>query len=211
MRNHPRKTLLQTAIIKELKGNYSKDPFFDLIIKKPLEDRNFRVEEGLVYLKDQENELLCIPKLLINGRSAREVVISEAHSMLAHLGANKTLDYLREHVWWKDMVSDTKAFCETCNTCKRSKPSNQKPYGLLNPLKVPSYLWESIGIDFVGPLPESRNRDGVFDAITVVICLLTAMVHLIPSRINYNARQLAELMFEEIYKLHGLPKNIIYK
>lgn len=35
------------------------------------------------------------------------------------------------------------------------------------------------------------------------------MVHPIPSRTNYNARQLAELMFEEIYKLHGLPKNII--
>jgi transposase InsO family protein len=35
------------------------------------------------------------------------------------------------------------------------------------------------------------------------------MVHLIPSRINYNASQLAELMFEEVYKHHGLPKNII--
>ena len=35
------------------------------------------------------------------------------------------------------------------------------------------------------------------------------MVHLIPSRINYNALQLTELMFENIYKVHGLPKNII--
>ena len=35
------------------------------------------------------------------------------------------------------------------------------------------------------------------------------MVHLIPSQINYNATQLAELMFEHIYKVHGLPKNII--
>jgi len=122
-------------LIKELRGNYTKDPFFDLIIKKPSEFRNFRVEEGLVYLKDRENELLCVPKVLIKGRSAREIVISEAHSMLAHLGTNKTLDYLREQVWWKDIVSDTKAFCETCVTCKRSKPSNQKPYGLLNPLK----------------------------------------------------------------------------
>jgi hypothetical protein len=64
-------------------------------------------------------------------------------------------------------------------------------------------------MDFVGPLPESSNRDGTYDSITVIICLLTAMVHLIPSRINYNARQLAELMFEEVYKHHGLPKNII--
>jgi hypothetical protein len=35
------------------------------------------------------------------------------------------------------------------------------------------------------------------------------MVHLIPSRQDYKARQVAELMFEQIYKLHGVPKNII--
>ena len=35
------------------------------------------------------------------------------------------------------------------------------------------------------------------------------MVHLTPSRTNYNASQLAELMFEHVYKLHGLPRNII--
>jgi hypothetical protein len=35
------------------------------------------------------------------------------------------------------------------------------------------------------------------------------MVHLVPSRTTYNARQIAELMFEEVYKLHGLPKHII--
>jgi hypothetical protein len=64
-------------------------------------------------------------------------------------------------------------------------------------------------VDFVGPLPESKNRDGVFNSIAVVIDLLTGMVHLIPARINYTAHQMAELMFKEIYKLHGLPKSII--
>ena len=43
----------------------------------------------------------------------------------------------------------------------------------------------------------------------VVICLLTAMVHLAPSQINYNAQQVAELVFEHIYKLHRLLKHII--
>lgn len=65
--------------------------------------------------------------------------------MLVHLGATtKTLDYLCDHVWWKDMV-------------------------------------ESIGMDFVGPLLESGNRDGLFNSIMVIICLLTLMVHLVPS------------------------------
>ena len=129
--------------------------------------------------------------------------------MLAHLGTAKTLDYLQDHVWWKDMVADTKSYCEMCHTCKLSKPSNQKPYGLLNLLSLPSYPWESIGMDFISPLPESSNRDGIFDSITVTICLLTLMVHLVPSHTNYNAPQLAKLMFEHVYKLHGLPKNII--
>ena len=196
-------------LLTELRGKYELDSAFQPIIAKPKDFRNFEVNDQLIYLKTAERKVLCIPKIVIQGRSAREIVISEAHSMLAHLGASKTLDYLRDHVWWKDLVSDVRAFCETCHTCKISKPSNQKPYGLLNPLSVPSYPWESIGMDFVGPLPESGNRDGMFDSITVVICLLTSMVHLIPSRTNYNASQLAELMFEQVYKLHGLPKNII--
>ena len=129
--------------------------------------------------------------------------------MLAHLGASKTLNYLRDHVWWKNIVSDTQAFCETCSTCKHSKPNNQKPYGLLNPLTIPSEPWESIGMDFVGPLPTSNNCDGSFDSITVVICLLTAMVELLPSRINYRAQELAELMFNGVYKHHGLPRTIV--
>ena len=106
-------------------------------------------------------------------------------------------------------MADVKAFCETCHTCKTGKTGNQKPYRLLNPLSIPSYPWELIEVDFVGPLPESGNRDGVYDSIMVVICLLTSMVHLIPSRINYNASQLAKLMFEHMYKMHCLPKNII--
>ena len=107
------------------------------------------------------------------------------------------------------MVTDVKAFYETHHTCKMSKPRNQKLYGILNPLPVPSYPWESIGMDFVRPLPESGNRDRLFDLITVIICLLTSMVHLVPSRSNYNASQLAKLMFEHMYKLHRLPKAII--
>ena len=93
------------------------------------------------------------------------------------------------------MVSDTKAFCETCSTCKQCKLNNQKPYGLLNPLAVPTKPWESIGMDFVSPLPSSSNHDGIFDTITIVICLLTTMVELLPSCINYRAPELAELMF----------------
>ncbi|CAA7270581.1 unnamed protein product [Cyclocybe aegerita] len=193
----------------QLKSKYQDDSFFKNILENPSQFKNFLVENGLIYLRSDHRKLLCIPKVIINGRSTREIIITEAHSMLAHLGATKTLAYLKDHVWWKDMASETKTYCLSCVTCKLSKPSNQKPYGLLNPLPVPGTPWEAIGVDFVGPLPESKNHDSTFDCITVIICLFTGMVHLVPSRINYTSKQIAELMFEEVYKLHGLPKHII--
>jgi hypothetical protein len=196
-------------LLIEIKGHYQDDSTFKSILERPKDFRNFEVVDDLIYIKMNGRNLLCIPKLMIDGRQLYETIIAEAHSMLAHLGPNKTLNYLRDHVWWKDMVAHTKAFCETCITCKKSKPNNQKPYGLLNPLATPSEPWESIGVDFIGPLPLSSNRDGEFDSITVVICLLTAMTEIIPSRINYKAKDIAELMFENVYKHHGLPKTIV--
>jgi hypothetical protein len=196
-------------LLAVLKDKYGQDTFFKTILDKLKDYRNFEVDNGLVYVKLQDRKLLCIPKIIVDGRNVREIVIAEAHSLLAHLGVAKTLAYLRDHVWWKQMAADTVTYCSTCMTCRRSKPATQKPYGLLNPLEIPSYPWESIGVDFVGPLPESRNRDGTFNSITVVICLLTAMVHLIPSCEDYKAPQVAEMMFDHVYKHHGLPKSIV--
>lgn len=196
-------------LLNEVRRLYAKDSLFQPILNNPSEFRNFRVKDGLLYLLDSGKTLLCIPKGLVNGRSIREVIISEAHSILAHLGAAKTTQYLRDHVYWKDLVSNVKSFCESCDTCKRNKPDNQRPFGLLNPLQVSSYPWETIGVDFVGPLPESSNRDGTFDSITVIIDSLTSMVHLVPSRTDYTAKQVAELMFESVYKHHGLPRKIV--
>jgi len=90
-----------------------------------------------------------------------------------------------------------------------SKPSNQKSLGLLRTLEVPTYPWQAIGIDFVGPLPGSRNRHGEFDSICVIIDHLTSMVHLVPSRTTHKAKQVAEIIFDVVYKLHGLPERII--
>jgi len=62
---------------------------------------------------------------------------------------------------------------------------------------------------FIGLLPLSKDRNGAYDSITIVIDLLTGMVHLIPSCTNYTAQQVAELVFSEVYKHHGLSRAII--
>lgn len=59
------------------------------------------------------------------------------------------------------------------------------------------------------PLPLSKDRDGSYDSLVVIVDHLTGMVHLVPGRTTYKARDVAELVFSEVYKLHGMPRAIV--
>ncbi|KZT26150.1 hypothetical protein NEOLEDRAFT_1048312, partial [Neolentinus lepideus HHB14362 ss-1] len=83
-----------------LRNRYEEDQFFKLVTSQPDHYPNFLMRDGLIFLRDNENLLLCIPDIHIGSRKAREILISHAHSILAHLGAKKTLYYLKTVVWW---------------------------------------------------------------------------------------------------------------
>src|SRR6202790_423965 len=93
-------------IHNSIRGRYSEDSFFAKIVKDPITFRNFEVSNELVFLKDNERRVLCIPDVMIGARRLCEVLISHAHSILAHLGPQKTITYLRENVWWKGLNSN---------------------------------------------------------------------------------------------------------
>jgi len=42
-------------------------------------------------------------------------------------------------------------------TCQRVKVEQRKPGGLLQPLDIPHWKWESISMDFIDVLPRSRK------------------------------------------------------
>lgn len=192
-----------------IRGKYTDDPFFREITEKPSHFKDFQFEDGLLFMTAGNKRVLCIPNVRENERSVREIIITHAHSILAHLGAKKTLGYLKENVWWPKMIDDITSYCKSCSVCVTSKSSTQQPMGLLRTLEVPKRPWQAIGIDFVGPLPASKNRYGEFDQICVIIDHLTSMVHLVPTRTTYKAKDMAEVIFDVVYKQHGLPERII--
>ena len=75
------------------------------------------------------------------------------------------------------MSHDIELYCKMCSTCATSKDANSKPTGLLHSLPIPDRPWQSIGLDFMGPLPKSND----FDYLLVVIDQLTSQVHLVPT------------------------------
>ena len=103
------------------------------------------------------------------------------------------------------MAQDTETFCMSCGACTASKDTNSKPRGLLHNLPIPDRPWQSISMDFLGPLPKSNN----FDYLLVVIDRLMSQVHLVPTTTTVTAKGIAWIVLKEVVRLHGIPESIV--
>ena len=103
------------------------------------------------------------------------------------------------------MSHNIESFCKSCGICATSKDTNSKPTGLLHSLPIPDRPWQSIGLDFMGPLPKSYN----FDYLLVVIDRLTSQVHLVPTTMTVTTRGIMWLILKEVVRLHGIPESIV--
>src|SRR6202011_2358477 len=72
-------------------------------------------------------------------------------------------------------------------------------------LPIPTRPWQSIGMDFVGPFPESHGHDYMW----VIICQLTNEVHLTPISVRTKTTELAWFYVCDVVRLHGMPELIV--
>ena len=194
-------------IIPLVKAGYATDRTLSKVLAHPAEHHAFQMKDGLLWYSPagRSDAVLCIPRATSHGRRLTEIVLDEAHTALGHLGARRTSDYVRRWYWWPDIGKEIAKFCSSCPTCQTTKSSRQPPLGLLHSMPIPTRPWESIGMDFVGPFPESMG----FDYLWVVICRFTSLVHLIPTRTTVRASELAWLYLRDVVRLHGLASSIV--
>ncbi|KAI5887788.1 uncharacterized protein SCHCODRAFT_02475894, partial [Schizophyllum commune H4-8] len=54
------------------------------------------------------------------------------------------------------VYSNVHEFCDSCTVCEAAKGAYTAPSGETHSLPVPTKPWDSIGMDFLGPFPESQ-------------------------------------------------------
>jgi hypothetical protein len=148
---------------------------------------------------------ICVPEI----KELRETILNEEHDSAysIHPGSTKIYQDLKQRYWWYGMKKDVAAQVALCDTCQRVKAEYQRPAVLLQPLKVPEWKWEEIGMDFIVAL--LRTRDG-YDSIWVIVDRLTKVAHFIPVKTTYTGVKLAELYNSRIVCLHRVPKKIVF-
>jgi hypothetical protein len=138
-------------------------------------------------------------------------ILHENHDskVAGHFGQFKTIERVKQNFFWNKMKDDVRDYVRSCDTCQRDKTSRHKRYGLLQPLDIPYRPWTSILMDFITTLPELHG----FSQIWVIVDRLTKMAHFIPLRTGSDGelpvRDLAVIFAKEIWRLHGLPSDIV--
>jgi hypothetical protein len=103
------------------------------------------------------------------------------------------------------MKSAVQAYVHSCSVCQQAKPERVKYPGLLQPLSVPPQAWHTISLDFIEGLP----RSGHANCILVVVDKFSKYGHFLILSHPFTAARVARVFLDHIYKLHGLPTNII--
>ena len=185
--------------------------------------------EGTPDIEFTQNSFVILPKSLFisvidsapNGStsktsSPRTQVLTETQKLeilhsrhdapaAGHPGRSRTFELVARDYVWDNMRKEIYNYVDRCDTCQRNKSPRHKPFGLLQPLPIPTRPWSSISMDFIVKLPKSKG----FDSIFVVVCRLTKQAHFIPCKESMSSSDLADLYINNIFKLHGLPDDII--
>ncbi|KAL0549258.1 hypothetical protein IC582_013739 [Cucumis melo] len=163
------------------------------------EDFSISSDDGLTF-----EGHLCILK----DSAVKTELLMEAHSspFTMYPGSTKMYQDLRCVYWWRNMKKEVADFISRCLVCQQVKAPRQRPAGLLQPLSVLGWKWESVSMNFIRGLP--RTLKG-YTVIWVVVDRLTKSAHFIPGKSTYTASKWGQLYITEIVKLHGVPVSII--
>lgn len=156
----------------------------------------WKYQDGVLYFKNRI--------YLLANSSLMTTILSEIYSS-THEGYHRTLQRVRSVFYWLGMRKKIKEFIRQCDTCQRQKAENVAPAGLLHPLPIPLQVWTDISMDYIDALPNSKGKTTIF----VVVDRLSKYSHFIPISHPYIAASIAQVFFEQVFKLYGMPKSIV--
>ena len=188
-------------MLQLIKAGYAADPLYSPVEAERRSTLGITAIPGGLFMR---GSALCVP----DGSDLHRDILRELHCSpySGHLGMNKTYSLIKRHFYWPHMQDFVNTYVRGCVTCQRNKPPVGQVAGKIQPLPVPSGIWEDVSMDFVGPLPQTARHH---DYILVVVDRLSKMAHFLPCKSNITGQQTAQLFVDRIWSLHGLPKSVV--
>ena len=156
-----------------------------------------------VLATDQKKLLPFIPRTL------RREVLQLFHDApeSGHFGVRKTKRAMKNRVYWPNMMQEIREYVKTCDICQTRKYPNQLKPGLLQSAEPPSAVFQTLHMDFIGPLPASSGgRNNKY--VLVVVDELSKWPEFFPMR-SATAKKVANCLEDQVFCRFGAPKTIV--
>nr|GEV86475.1 transposon Ty3-G Gag-Pol polyprotein [Tanacetum cinerariifolium] len=173
--------------LNDLRSYYQSNPegksFLEQLEHQSPSNSSHTIHNGLVYNQGR----LFIPNI----PQLRFLILKEFHNSTlgGHGGIGATIRRLASSFYWPYLKKDVKEFVKKCTTCQSIKYPTHKPYGLLQPLPIPSKPWHDVTMDFITHLPPSHGKT----AIWVIVDRLSKFAHFISLPTHYTSHTLATI------------------
>nr|KYP39590.1 Transposon Ty3-G Gag-Pol polyprotein [Cajanus cajan] len=155
--------------------------------------------DGLLFWKGR----IVVP----NVPAIQNQILQEFHSspLGGHSGIARTFARVAAQFFWPGMNKDIKNFVQQCCVCQQAKTATVLPAGLLQPLPIPTQIWEDISMDFIVGLPPAEGYTVIF----VIVDRLSKYAHFAPLKSDFNSKRVADVFLHTVVKLHGFPNSIV--
>jgi len=193
---------INSELLEQVKQSWTQDPLIQQLLDKIQQGESiphYSYSQGLLYRKGR----------LVVGhqKELHTTIIQLFHdsSFGGHSGVAVTIKRVASLFWWKTLRKDIRNYVRVCQVCQRYKADLSVPGGLLQPLPIPGAVWVDVSLDFIEGLPKSRGAD----TILVVVDRLSKYAHFLTLAHPFTAAAVAQVYFDNIFKLHGVPKTIV--
>jgi hypothetical protein len=217
---HMHQTILSTEkidsrIVQEL-NDTKEDSTIDLFLfdkVKTVNEKNttcIAIRNAIRVKKKFFDKMLLKKLWVFESNQLKLDIIRKIHnqSTSEHSDIRRTCKYLQKWYYWSQVKQSVKRYVRNCHICKRFKSSKNKYSELLNSLSISKRSWMNITMNFVIELLESKD----FNAILMIINRLTKIHHYISciaAKKEINAKKIARLLINHVWKLHELSSTIV--
>ena len=129
-------------------------------------------------------------------------VLTALHDHMGHQGIDRTLDLLREWVYWPSMAKDAQNWVTNCRHCQIARGDYNQPKPKIGHLEAHNPL-DLVCLDFTKIDPSKTGKENVlvitdaFTKFSLAVCTP-----------NQTAKTVAKILVEKWFHVYGVPTRI---
>lgn len=161
------------------------------VLTGPYKNTNVEVVDGLLRRRGK----IVVP------RTERRDCLKVAHGQ-GHFGRGRTRAKIEE-LWWPGIDTDVEEFVGRCETCQRMKMGVRRQNPAAQTIEATS-PFEVVGIDFTGPLPETRAGN---QYLLLMVDHFSKWIEAYPTS-DQRAETVAQCVWTYCCR-HGVPQSLL--